>query len=126
MGAVMKDALGDRMKSQYENRAKTFLPRRTYTVIRIDGKAFHSYTRGLDRPYDQRLMDDMTATAGFLCQEIAGARLAYCQSDEISVILTDFDKVSTQAWFDGGAQKITSVSASLATAKFNELRPGKL
>lgn len=122
----MKDALGDRMKSQYENRAKTFLPRRTYTIIRLDGKAFHTYTRGLDRPYDGKLMDDFAATAEFLCREVGGARLAYCQSDEISLVLTDFDKTSTQAWFDGGVQKITSVSASLATAKFNELRPGKL
>jgi tRNA(His) guanylyltransferase len=122
----MKDALGDRMKAQYENRAKAFLPRRTYTIIRLDGKAFHTYTRGLDRPYDQQLMDDMAATAEFLCREVGGSRLAYCQSDEISLVLTDFDKPSTQAWFDGGVQKITSVSASLATARFNELRPGKL
>jgi tRNA(His) guanylyltransferase len=121
-----KDALGDRMKSQYENRAKQFLPRRTYTILRLDGKAFHTYTRGLVRPYDKQLMDDMAAVAEFLCREVGGARFAYTQSDEISVLLTDFDKPSTQAWFDGGVQKITSVSASLATAKFNELRPGKL
>jgi tRNA(His) guanylyltransferase len=122
----MHDALGDRMKHQYERRAATYLPRRTWTVLRLDGKAFHSYTRGLDRPYDRQLMEDMSATAMFLCEQVQGCRLAYTQSDEISLILTDFETPGTQAWFDGNVQKMVSVSASLATAKFNELRPGKL
>lgn len=121
-----RDSLGERMKEQYEFRARSFLPRRTYTVMRLDGKAFHTYTRGLERPYDQKLMDDMTTTAKFLCEQISGVSLAYTQSDEISLVLTDFAKYNTQAWFDGNVQKLTSVSASLATAKFNELRPGKL
>lgn len=122
----MPDSLGDRMKEHYEYRAQTKLPRRTHTVIRIDGKAFHTYTRGLDRPYDQQLMDDMTATAVFLCQEIQGCRLAYTQSDEISLVLTDYATPHTEAWFDGNVQKMVSVSASLATARFNQLRPGRL
>lgn len=121
-----KDALGSRMKEQYEQRARPMLPRRTFTVVRLDGKAFHSYTRGLDRPYDQQLMDDMTATCEYLCREVAGCRIGYTQSDEISLVLTDFTTASTQAWFDGNQQKIVSISASMATAKFNELRPGKL
>lgn len=123
---MTRDAIGDRMKGHYETRARTFLPRRTYTILRLDGKAFHTYTRGLDRPFDKQLMDDMAETARFLCREVGGARLAYTQSDEISLILTDFDRPSTEAWFDGNVQKIVSVSASLATAKFNELRPGRL
>jgi tRNA(His) 5'-end guanylyltransferase len=122
----MSTSIGDRMKEHYENRARTLLPRRTYTVMRLDGKAFHTYTRGLERPYDQQLMDDMAMVAEFLCREVGGARLAYAQSDEISLILTDFERTSTQAWFDGNVQKMVSVSASLATAKFNEMRPGKL
>lgn len=122
----MPDSLGARMKENYEFRARTYLPRRTHTILRLDGKAFHSYTRGLDRPFDQQLMDDMTSTALFLCQEIQGCRLAYTQSDEISLILTDFETNQTQAWFDGNVQKMVSVSAGLATVKFNELRPGKL
>lgn len=120
------DKLGTRMKEYYENRTRICLPRRTYTVIRIDGKAFHSYTRGLKRPFDDQLMTDMDETAKFLCKEIQGSKLAYVQSDEISIILTDFEEIGTDAWFDGNIQKMASVSASLATAKFNELRPGKL
>jgi tRNA(His) 5'-end guanylyltransferase len=122
----MKDTLGDRMKAFYEDRTRYTLPRRTYTLIRVDGKAFHTYTRDLQRPFDEAFMSDMDATAQFLCSHMQGARCAFVQSDEISVLLTDFDKLTTDTWFDGNIQKIASISASLATAKFNELRPGKL
>ncbi|MFW6243030.1 MAG: tRNA(His) guanylyltransferase Thg1 family protein [bacterium] len=118
----MKDELGRRMKEYYENRTRIYLPRRTYTIIRIDGKAFHSYTKGLTRPFDDGLIQDMDDTAIHLCENIQGAKLAFVQSDEISILLTDFDKIGTDAWFDGNVQKICSVSASLATSKFNQLR----
>ena len=122
MGNNKFDSLGDRIKSNYEDRTRSFLPRRTYTVIRIDGKAFHTYTRGLEKPFDMDLIKDMDETACFLCKNIQGAKLAFVQSDEISILLTDFDNISTCAYFDGNIQKIASVSASLATAKFNQLR----
>jgi len=121
----MHDSLGDRMKVNYESRTKTLLPRRTYSIIRIDGKAFHTYTRGLERPFDKQLVEDMNATAICLCSEIQGAKFAFVQSDEISILLTDFDKLTTSAWFDGSIQKIVSVSASIATAVFNQIRAGK-
>lgn len=118
----MIDKLGDRMKDQYENRSRTLLPRRTYTIIRIDGKAFHTYTRGLKRPFDSDLILDMDTTAAHLCKNIMGAKMAYVQSDEISLVLTDFDNIGSQAWFDNNVQKMASVSASMATAAFNALR----
>lgn len=121
-----KDSLGDRMKDFYENRTRNFLPRRTYTIIRVDGKAFHSYTRGLVRPFDKKLVNDMDETACYMCKNIQGAKFAFVQSDEISILLTDFEGLTTDAWFDGNIQKIASISASLATAKFNELRPNKI
>jgi len=71
-----RDALGDRMKAQYENRTRTYLPRRTYTIVRIDGKAFHTYCRGPQRPYDFDLMRDMDRTAVALCEAMQGARFA--------------------------------------------------
>jgi tRNA(His) 5'-end guanylyltransferase len=120
------DDIGDRMKDQYEDRYRFMLPRRTYTVIRLDGKAFHTYTRGLERPFDRQFMADMVETTKFLCDEMQGSEFGYTQSDEISVLLTDFEKITTDAWFDGNLQKMVSVSASLATAKFNALRPGKM
>lgn len=122
----MTDSLGDRMKANYEDRTRFSLQRRTYTVIRIDGKAFHSYTKGLKRPFDEQLIADMDTTAAYLCKNMQGAKFAFIQSDEISILLTDFDDLTTQAWFDNNLQKMASISASLATAKFNELRPGKL
>jgi len=117
----MRDDLGKRMKTQYELRTRTWLPRRTYTIIRLDGKAFHTFTRGMERPYDERFMNAMDYTAMHLCLEIQGAQMAYVQSDEISILLTDFDKITTDAWFDGQVQKMVSVSASMATAKFNNI-----
>lgn len=118
----MHDELGTRMKENFEHRTRYFLPRRTYTIARIDGKAFHTYTRGCAKPFDFDLMDDMAETAKYLCENIQGAVLAYAQSDEITIVMTDFAKTTTSAWFDGNIQKIVSVSASLATAKFNLLR----
>jgi len=117
---MANDQLGQRMKEQYENRTRYMLPRRTYTIIRLDGKAFHTFTRGMQRPYDENLMSWMDLTAMKLCEEIQGVQLAYTQSDEISLLLTDFEKITTDAWFDGNIQKIVSVSASIATAYFNQ------
>ena len=119
---VSKDPLGDRMKADYESRTRHYLPRRTYTLVRVDGKAFHQYTRGCARPYDLPLMADMDAAAIALCENMEGARLAFVQSDEISVLLTDFATPQSQAWFDGSLQKICSLSASIATAHFNQAR----
>jgi tRNA(His) 5'-end guanylyltransferase len=118
----MNDALGDRMKDFYEDRTRYKLARRTNTIIRIDGKAFHTYTRGLTRPFDEGLMEDMNKTTEYLCQNIQGAKFGYVQSDEISILITDYDDISTHAWFDGNLQKMASIAASLATAKFNQLR----
>lgn len=114
-------AIDARMKSQYEDRYRIMLPRRTYTLIRVDGRAFHTYTRGMERPYSTDLMTAMDQTALALCEEIAGAQLAYVQSDEISILLTDFATIDTHAWFDNNLQKLCSISASIATARFNML-----
>jgi len=114
-----RDALGDRMKSRYEDVTRLRLPARTYTILRVDGRAFHTWTRGLDKPYDLSFMACMDATAAALCEEIAGARFAFVQSDEISLLATDFADVATQAWFDGNLQKWASVAASVATVAFN-------
>jgi tRNA(His) guanylyltransferase len=120
---IMKnDALGDRMKEFYEDRTRIKLPRRTYTIIRIDGKAFHTYTKGLQRPFDDGLIEDMNATTTYLCKNIQGAKFGYVQSDEISLVLTDFDELGTHAWFDNNLQKMVSVAASMATSEFNRLR----
>ena len=118
----MFDTLGDRIKKYYESRTKQYLPRRTYTILRIDGQAFHSYTKGFERPFDDALMNDMDETAKYLSENIQVAKFAFIQSDEISILLTDFDKLTTDAWFNGEVDKMVSISSSHATAKFNQLR----
>lgn len=118
----MKDSIMIRMKEQYEMRSRTYLSRRSYVIMRLDGHSFHTYTKGLNRPFDEDLMVDMNETTKYLCRNIQGAKFGYVQSDEISILITDFDTHDTQAWFDYEVQKMVSISASLATAKFNELR----
>ena len=121
-----KSALGTRMKENYENRTRLSLPRKSYTIIRLDGKSFHTFTKGLIRPFDSGFVEDMNTTAKYLCKNIMGAKLAYVQSDEISILLTDFETISTEAWFDNNLQKMASVSASMATRAFNEARIKRL
>ena len=119
-----KTSLGDRMKG-YENDFRSYLPEKTYTVLRLDGKAFHTYTRGLNKPFDYHFMEDMAETAQYLCENIQGAWWGYTQSDEITILLTPFAKESSDAWFKGNIQKMVSISASMATYKFNQIRREK-
>ena len=113
-----KDSLGDRMKS-YEGISRIYLTKRVPVIIRIDGKAFHSFTKGFRRPFDEILIKAMQETAKYLCKNIMGCKIAYTQSDEISLLLEDYERVETQPWFENNLQKIVSVSASMATMAFN-------
>lgn len=113
-----KDNLGDRMK-EYENVSRIYLTRKMPLIVRIDGVHFHSFTKGFERPYYYAFREAMWETAKHLCENMMGAKLAYTQSDEITVLLTDDDTLETQAWFGKNLQKIASVSASLATYWFN-------
>ncbi len=115
----MKDELGAQIKRDYEDALRLYVPRRTHVVIRIDGRAFHQFTKKLERPYCQRLADALDAAALKLCCEMIGCRFAYGQSDEYSFVLTDTDPPDAALWFDGNVQKIVSVSASVFTAAFN-------
>lgn len=114
--------LGDRMK-RYEEPYRHTLPRRVYTVTRVDGRAFHSYLRGCERPYDTVFMAQMDEVAQALCKEISGARFAYVQSDEISVLSTDFGSHGTEPWFGGDLAKHLSLAAAVASATLTRLRP---
>lgn len=115
-----RDSLGDRMKENYENRAKTYLVRRMPVIIRLDGKAFHTFTKGLKKPYDAIFHNTMNQTMKYLCENIQGCKLGYTQSDEITLLLTDYDTLDTDAWFGYNVQKMCSVSASMATMAFNK------
>lgn len=117
----MVDSLGNRMKENYENISKTRLTRRMPVIIRIDGKAFHTFCRGFEKPFDYILMSTMKDVTLELCKNIQNAKLGYCQSDEISILLCDYDNFDTSAWFDNEVQKICSISASMTTFYFNKI-----
>lgn len=115
----MPDSLGDRMEG-YENVSRIYLPRRLPVIIRVDGRAFHTFTKGFQRPFDKVLAQAMRETAIALCKEISGAKLAYTQSDEISILVTNNDTLETQPWFNNNLQKLVSLSASTATLAFDK------
>ena len=114
------DDLGTRMKEFYEQVPKTRLVRRMPVAIRIDGKAFHTFTRGFRKPFDHILIKTMQETTKYLCENIQGCVLGYTQSDEITLILVDYQKLTSSAWFDYEVQKLCSISASMATMAFNK------
>ena len=113
-----KDSLGERMK-QYEAVLKIHLIRRMPVIIRLDGKAFHTFTRGFVKPFDDVLMRTMNDTMRYLCENIQGCVIGYTQSDEISLVLVDYKTLKSDAWFDNNVQKMCSVAASMATLAFN-------
>lgn len=116
----VNDELGKRMKEFYEQVPKTRLVRRMPVAIRIDGKAFHTFTRGFEKPFDEVLGRAMRETMKYLCENIQGCVLGYTQSDEITLILIDYKKLTSSAWFDYEVQKMCSIAASMATMAFNK------
>lgn len=115
-----KTTLGDRMKNNYENISRYYLTRRMPIITRIDGKSFHTFTRGFKKPFDDILVKTMQETMKYLCENIQGCVLGYTQSDEISLVLVDYAELTTDAWFGNNLQKMCSVSASMATLAFNK------
>lgn len=114
------DDLGTRMKEFYEQIPKTKLMRRTPVIIRIDGKAFHTFTRGFHKPFDEILIKTMQETTKYLCENIQGCVLGYTQSDEITLVLVDYKKLDSSAWFDYEVMKVCSIAASMTTMAFNK------
>ena len=117
---MVHDDFGKRMKT-YENSYRFTLPRRMPVILRIDGCHFHTFTKGMDKPFDDKLIEAFWETCKFLGENIMGAKLIYHQSDEISILITNYDTIQTDSWFSNNLQKMASVSASMAAAKFNEV-----
>ena len=111
--------LDDRMK-HYERSVGHQLTLRCPAVVRIDGRAFHTFTKPFKRPYDGIFRSLMVKTAQHLCEKISTARFAYGQSDEISILLIDYAGFETDQFFGGKVQKLVSVIASEATVAFNK------
>ena len=114
-----KDTLGDRIK-RYESVSKPLLTRRTPVFVRVDGKAFHTFTQGCKKPYDQDIIDCMVYATEQTARQMQGFELAYTQSDEATFMLWDFRELETQPWFGYELNKIVSITASMFTAHFNK------
>lgn len=119
----MKD---DDLMKMWEYRYKTLLDSQHYVLIRVDGRAFHTYCERLDKPYDRLLIDAMQGTMGHLANNLQGVRFAYTQSDEISLLITAFqgdEKDGTRELpFGGSLQKLVSHTAAMASVEFNRIR----
>lgn len=107
----MIEDLDERMK-KYEKRCE--LPINIPIIIRIDGRAFHTFTRSMEKPFDNTFIDMMNTIGIKLCKEIQNCRLAFLQSDEISFLV--YNKIESMPWFGNELQKMCSISASLAAA----------
>jgi len=116
----MKDMLGDRMK-RYESVYKQKLIPKLYTIVRIDGKNFHRFTKRFKKPIDEDFLSLMNRTAMYITKNTQNAKFGYTQSDEISLLLTDWDNINTEMYFAGNIQKITSVISSMTTAFFSSI-----
>lgn len=113
------ETLSDRMK-EYEKVTEARLIKKQPVIIRLDGKTFHTFTQGIDKPFDEDLADAFEFTCVKLKEKVQGAKLIYTQSDEISILLTDWEKTTTDCWFDYRIQKVVSIASSLATCFFNQ------
>jgi tRNA(His) 5'-end guanylyltransferase len=110
--------IGQRMKENYEFRARHYLTRRTPVIVRVDGRAFHTLTKSYAKPFDLRFCASMQRAATDLFKLMQGCKMAYIQSDEASFVMTDYDTLNTEAWFDYKQSKIESVSAGHMSAAF--------
>jgi len=115
----MRD-LGNRMKT-YENVTRFHLTRRTPVIIRVDGKAFHTLLKSAEKPFDNSFITCMIDAVQILSEEIQGFKLAYVQSDEASFLLTDYDEIDTQGWFDYNLAKMISISAATMSSAFDSM-----
>ena len=102
----------------YENITRNHLISRMPVILRLDGKAFHTFCKKFAKPYDEIMAHSMQATMQYLCEHIQGCVLGYTQSDEITLVLVDYQNLNTDSWFDNNIQKMVSVAASMATWKF--------
>ncbi len=111
------NSLGDRIKS-YEKVFSPSLLKKVPVIIRVDGKAFHTFTKGCEKPFDKRFINCMVAAAVDVAKNMQGFKIGYIQSDEVTFCLTDYDNLDTEGWFDYDLSKIVSISASLMSVRF--------
>lgn len=115
---TIRNDLGTRMKTFYENRSKSFLLRRTPVIIRVDGKSFSHFCKRFERPYDRLLNECLNNTLVYLCSKVQCVKMGQRHSDEMSLLLLDYENLSTEPYFEYNIQKMCSVVAAMTTAEF--------
>jgi len=116
----MVDSLGDRIKS-YENVYRKHLIKRMPVMVRVDGKSFHTFTKDFEKPFDRNIISAMSLAAKRVASDMQGFKAAYIQSDEATFLITDYDDINTEGWFNYNHDKIVSISASLISVSFNDI-----
>ena len=114
------DQLGTRMKT-YEKAGHSCFIKQVPVIIRIDGKAFHTYTRGMKKPFDERISEAMWETTKYLCATMAGCKVGYTQSDEITLMFINDENTKSNPIYNNNKTKLESISASKATVRFNQV-----
>ena len=114
-----KDSLGDRIKG-YEHVTNYRLPNRIPVILRVDGKAFHTFTRGMYKPFDGKLIESMVRAGERTAKNMMGFVLGYHQSDEFTFYLNNVQSLESQSWFNNEILKLTSITASMFTSYFNK------
>lgn len=112
--------LAERIKG-YEKRNRYYLQRRMPVILRLDMRAGHSFTKGFERPFDEVFIKTIQETAKYLCENVQNCKLSYQQSDEITLLLVDYEKINTDCFFEYRVDKLCSIAASMATMKFNQV-----
>lgn len=112
------ETLSEKMK-RLEDVTNIKLERKTPVIMRLDGRAFSKYTKGLDKPFDKDLSEVFQWVAFKLKENLDNVKFIYSQSDEINILMTDWTKDTTDAWFTYRVQKMVSVAAGITTALFN-------
>ncbi len=121
----MNDSLGNRMKA-YENIERKYLTRRLPLVLRLDIRAGHTLTQNMQKPWDSNFMAAMDHTALVLAEQVQTSVVQFVQSDEISLLLHNYKKLNSEAWFDNNLQKIVSISAAIASVSFSSYLGGQV
>lgn len=119
---MTNDALGDRMKN-YENVNRNYLTHKVPVIIRVDGKAFHTFTKKFNKPFDSHFINSMLTATLQTAKSMQGFKCGYVASDEATFILTDYDTILTQPWFGYNVNKLVSISAATMTYHFNKFYP---
>lgn len=112
------DSLGDRIKSYEDVYDQTLTPN-SPVFIRVDGKAFHTYTKNFDKPFDATLHAGMFKAMERTARVMQGFKLAYMQSDECTFMITDYDSIESQGWFGYRLNKLVSITAAYFSTFFN-------